>query len=200
MTLRTPPKQPITSPKNTRKTPKNPTISAKIPKKTSPKRSKEAQLKAEELAATYKAYYEANKGQRLADAKVKYANLSDADRHIRRWKGEAKPSYPKPGSKSANIGRKLALAKAYCEFSDTDEVLRIYIACAVMNELEMGKFVVDHTVPLQARTCSGLHTHTNLRVVTEEENKAKGWHLWPDMWPVTYESLPLLIALQRLGD
>lgn len=180
--------EPPTTPKKTRKQPKSPKILAKIPEKPA------------KNPPNSTAHYKANKAKAIDRAKANYRNLSEADKHLRRWRGEARPSYPKPGSKMALVPRKMALARSYCAFSDTDEVIRIYIACAVMNELGLGKFVVDHMVPLLARTCSGLHVHTNLQVISEEENKAKGWQIWPDMWEVSYKTLPLLLALQAQGD
>jgi hypothetical protein len=36
------------------------------------------------------------------------------------------------------------------------------------------KWVVDHAVPIISREVCGLHTHTNLRVVTALENARKG--------------------------
>lgn len=188
--------EPLTPPKNTEKPKKSLKISPILVKITGKPDVKHPHKREKSNAA----WYVANKDKAINSSKARYKSLTESEKCLRRWKGEAKPSYPQPGSKSALVPRKMALAKAYCAFSDTDEVLRIYIACAVMNELDLGKFVVDHMVPLQARTCSGLHVHTNLQVISEAENKAKGWSIWPDMWPVTYASLPLLMALQAQGD
>ncbi len=44
------------------------------------------------------------------------------------------------------------------------------------------EYVVDHIVPLQHPNVCGLHTHTNLRVITDFENCSKKNYRWPDMW------------------
>lgn len=113
--------EPLTSPKNTQKTPKTPKILAEMPGK--PKKSDQTSQKNLN-------YYLANRDKVINSAKAKYRSLTEAGRCLRRWRQDAKPSFPKPGSKSALVARKMALAKAYCAFSDTDEVIRIYMACA----------------------------------------------------------------------
>jgi hypothetical protein len=46
---------------------------------------------------------------------------------------------------------------------------------------------VDHIIPLKSDFVCGLHCHTNLRVITAEENKAKNNRYWPDMPEITPE-------------
>ena len=90
----------------------------------------------------------------------------------------------------------MAMGQAYRVWSDLDEVIRIYIACAVMNTLGWARYVVDHIVPIQGvgNLVLGLHTHDNLQVITYAENRSKGNWVWPQMEPLCPESLPLMRA------
>lgn len=40
---------------------------------------------------------------------------------------------------------------------------------------------VDHIVPINGKTVSGLHVEHNLQVITREANRTKGNRHWPDM-------------------
>lgn len=73
----------------------------------------------------------------------------------------------------------------------------MYTAAAIMTELFGEEFVVDHSVPLQNALCCGLHTHTNLQVITKRENYLKSNWLWPDMWPLTWETALWLMEQQE---
>lgn len=135
--------------------------------------------------------------------RASYHALSPADRSLRMWRQIARPPTPRAGSTRSKVSRNVALANAFCSFSDIEEVVRIYTACALINELGWDVYVVDHIVPLLGGGLSGdgngilvcgLHTHTNLQVITARENHAKGHHLWPGMWPITYETLEMLMA------
>jgi hypothetical protein len=157
------------------------------------KKSKQAQtpqqLKKQERN---RQYHQNNRDKALQRMCKRYAALTPAERTLRNWRQKARPSMPKPGSFRARDPRNIAVAQAYCDWSDIDEVVRTHIAAAVMTELTGEPYVVDHTVPLSNPFVCGLHTHTNLQVITAEENSRKQNLLWPEMWPVSWESLEIL--------
>jgi hypothetical protein len=52
------------------------------------------------------------------------------------------------------------------------EIESIYKYCAALRSMNL-KYEVDHIVPLQGKTVSGLHVPWNLQVITEQENRSK---------------------------
>lgn len=147
-----------------------------------------------EAASRARAYYRNNAEQAKTKALTRYHSLSPAEKLIRHWRSVAKPSTPKPGSAGINNQRKVALAQAYCDWSDIDEVVRIYMASAIMTELTGIRYVVDHIVPLSHPLVCGLHTHTNMWVITADENSRKGNMVWPDMPEITWDTIDLLAS------
>jgi len=55
-----------------------------------------------------------------------------------------------------------------------------YSVCAMLNKYGVEKWEVDHIVPLQGASVSGLHTPSNLRVIPKVLNRAKGNRLIGD--------------------
>jgi hypothetical protein len=53
----------------------------------------------------------------------------------------------------------------------------IYKYCASLRSIGLD-YEVDHIVPLQGKTVSGLHAPWNLQVITASENASKGNRLW----------------------
>jgi len=53
----------------------------------------------------------------------------------------------------------------------------IYKYCAALRSVGLD-YEVDHMVPLQGKTVSGLHVPWNLQILTASENAAKGNRLW----------------------
>lgn len=181
--------KPLSTPKKKPKTPKLPSITAKsTSKQTKPHGKSSEQTKINQ------AYYAANSYHLRKVAAARYKAQTEAERNETRWRQEAKPPTPQPGSKRYANVRLVALANAYCDFSDLDEVVRTYTACAIMNEMEMGEYHVDHSVPITSRLVCGLHVHTNLRVISVRENTRKGNHMWPQMWPTDWSTMDLLLA------
>lgn len=117
-----------------------------------------------------------------------YHALTSWEKAERRWRQAAKPPVPREGSVRSRTARVSAVAAAYCDWSDVESVYRVYVAAAIMTELFGVEYVVDHKVPLQNPLVCGLHTHTNVEVITRRENSTKGNWLWPDMWPIDWST------------
>ena len=67
-------------------------------------------------------------------------------------------------------------------WANRDAIIEIYRQAVVMTRTTGRLHVVDHIIPLQGRTVSGLHVETNLRVIEHRENarkhnfwKSPGW-------------------------
>lgn len=167
------------------------------PAKTSEKGQKTGEItpfRAKTGEKSRKSYYEAHKERLKEASRRRYAMMSPADRAMKRWRSQAQPTPPKPGTRRAADPRKVALAQAFCRWSDIDEVVRIYLACAILNELGWGHYQVAHIVPLSSYLVCGLHTHTNLTVLTHRENQVMGNHVWPGMPKYDWSTIDLLLT------
>lgn len=58
-------------------------------------------------------------------------------------------------------------------WADHDKIAKVYLLAAFAIELTGVPHHVDHEIPLQSKLVSGLHVHTNLRVVPSTENARK---------------------------
>jgi len=104
----------------------------------------------------------------------------------------------------AKIRARLAVSKQGREkrrvlWANQDAILAIYRQAEFMTRTTGRLHVVDHIIPLQGRTVSGLHVETNLRVVEHHENARKhnawespGWQRLGD------EAAP--VAVPRQGS
>lgn len=131
--------------------------------------------------------------QRRATENARHAARTPAEKLERNWRQFARPNTPRPDTVNSRDSRKVALANAYCDWSDLEAVFRMYQAAATLSELEGEQYVVDHLVPLINPLVCGLHTHTNLQVIKATENQLKGNYFWPDMWPITWGTFVFLL-------
>lgn len=121
------------------------------------------------------------------------AKLTPAERLEVSWRRYARPPTPRSGSQNEKDLKKVTLANAHMAWSDLDKVYRTYLAAAVMSNLLGEMYVVDHTVPLSHPLVCGLHSHTNLVVISSRENNLKGNSYWPDMPEITWATLDFLL-------
>lgn len=78
----------------------------------------------------------------------------------------------------AQIRARLAVSKQGREkrrvlWANKDAIIEIYRQAEFMTRTTGRQYVVDHIIPLQGRTVSGLHVETNLRVIEHHENARK---------------------------
>lgn len=69
--------------------------------------------------------------------------------------------------------------KRRVRWANQDAILEIYRQAELMTRTTGCLHVVDHIIPLQGRTVSGLHVETNLRVIEHSEN-ARKHNSWED--------------------
>lgn len=72
-------------------------------------------------------------------------------------------------------------------WADFSEIKKLYKEAQHLSEKTGIPHTVDHIIPLQSRYVSGLHVHTNMRVITEKQNLAKSNH-----WNPHQEELPMV--------
>jgi hypothetical protein len=150
----------------------------------------------------HKAYYQANKERlKAAAAKRRAEKPDECKAAVERWyqdpanrarrreyfkqysKGErfkaAQLSYRvrKPGVQQARMAArraaKLQRTPHWLSANDRNAMSALYQLSAIYSDALGIEFEVDHAIPLQGATVSGLHVPGNLRVITRDENRAK---------------------------
>lgn len=80
---------------------------------------------------------------------------------------------------SYGAARKAAALERTPAWADHDKIARVYTLAKFAEELTLQQHHVDHILPLQGRSVSGLHVHTNLRVLPGAENVRKSNRFTP---------------------
>lgn len=75
--------------------------------------------------------------------------------------------------RARNAKRRAALLKRTPAWVDLEKIRLIYVKCARLCEETGLEYQVDHIIPLQGKTVSGLHVHNNLQIITAKENQKK---------------------------
>jgi hypothetical protein len=81
---------------------------------------------------------------------------------------KANPDYYRLAGRLQTNKRRAALLRRTPAWADLNAIAEVYRNCPQGME-------VDHIVPLQGRTVSGLHVHWNLQYLTKSENCRKGF-------------------------
>jgi 5-methylcytosine-specific restriction endonuclease McrA len=69
--------------------------------------------------------------------------------------------------------RLVAKSRAIPPWANKEEILKVYEAAAELTKITGVEHHVDHIIPLQGKTVSGLHTHENLQILTATANRSK---------------------------
>jgi len=124
----------------------------------------------EEVKARVLVYQVENKGKRNAYAeRYREANRERINLNIRKW---SKNNLHK--RRGTNAARYAVQIKRMPLWFEKDTVTNIYAIAKLQTELTGIPHQVDHIVPLQGKTVSGLHCYDNLQIITASENQAKG--------------------------
>ena len=88
-------------------------------------------------------------------------------RAVQRKARQKRADHYRTEARIAAAKRRAALLERTPPWSDLEAIAEIYRACPT-------GMAVDHMVPLQGRTVSGLHVSYNLQDLTKSENSGKG--------------------------
>ena len=147
---------------------------------------------ADRKRAQIAAWREKNK-ERVAATNIAWLNANRAHKHASeaRWRAANKETIARKSAKYKKENRdKLAAvwARYYAAKKNAVPVWADHKYIAMFYEMareescRTGRAVhVDHIVPLQGATVSGLHCEHNLQLLFADENRSKGNRLWPDM-------------------
>jgi hypothetical protein len=75
--------------------------------------------------------------------------------------------------RSKASARKASKLKATPSWANQEQIKRIYVACAKINERTGIKHHVDHIIPLQGENVCGLHVENNLAIIPAKMNLQK---------------------------
>jgi len=100
------------------------------------------------------------------------SNLELNREERRKYYQQNKPSYyARKAKRRASL---LNRTPSWLSVSDVQKISSIYNDCVLLNKQGTVKYEVDHIVPLQGETVSGLHVPWNLQIIPMFENRSKG--------------------------
>ncbi len=140
--------------------------SKKYARQRSERAKKDRRLNPDKYRAWAKASYERTKEQKKQYAK-------ENQEHIRQRVAKHRKKYPHK-HRARNAQRYAQKIQATPSWADLEKIEHVYWVCHFISELTGIKHQVDHIHPLKGKDICGLHVHTNLQILTAEQNLAKG--------------------------
>ena len=124
----------------------------------------------EKISAQKKAWVQANRDY-VRELERKYAVTNAENKTVARKKwSKANPDKDR-AAKAANRAERIMRVPAW---ADRERIKAYYNVCAFFNEVNgYAKYHVDHIIPLNGRSVSGLHVHNNLQVIPAIDNLRK---------------------------
>jgi len=135
----------------------------------------------ERYANQMKNYYEKNKEllkQRTIDWTKQ--NKSRKKTTDKRWR-ESNPEKYSASMKRYKVSKKNR-TPSWLTSEQHDQIESFYEAAFAFRIFTGLEYHVDHIVPLQGKTVSGLHVPANLQVLQSSDNLKKSNLFWPYMW------------------
>jgi hypothetical protein len=131
------------------------------------------EAKKEQYKARVKANYDANPSKKIEYQKA-YAekNKEKISDYLKKYLKDyylKNPHYLRMRSATYRA----ALNKAIPKWACFDEIKKIYEKAKAMTDETGVQYEVDHVIPLRGKNVCGLHCHTNMQILTAEENIAK---------------------------
>lgn len=139
------------------------------------KEKKNAQMKAhyEANKEKIKAYYQANKEKQKVRRKAWYKKNKETEAAKQKaWEEANKDKrYVINANRRAS---KLQRTPSWLTKEDLEEIKDIYRMARRRQEVEGIAYHVDHIIPMQGETISGLHVPSNLQILRAKDNMIKG--------------------------
>ena len=114
-------------------------------------------------------YYEANKADVIARARVTPNELKNAYR--KRWKEEN--ALQVLADNKVRRRKHRAATPPWLTRKQKGEIRAMYQAAILSSKISGERYVIDHVYPLRSDVVCGLHVPWNLRIITQEENLKK---------------------------
>lgn len=129
------------------------------------------QANKERIAAQKKAWVIANRDH-VRNLERRYAVTNAENKTIARKKWAKQNPDKDRAAKAANRADRIMRVPVW---ADRERIKAYYSVCAFFNEVNgYAKYHVDHIIPLNGKTVSGLHVHNNLQVIPAVDNLRKG--------------------------